>query len=75
MSDYVSKAQTTTISASSKVTVKIRDNFYSYEYMESRNVPVDDETVNISEEKRLLWDSVIKEVDDQIVELHELFKS
>ena len=57
MSEYVSKAITTSITAESKITLKIKDNFYSITFTESRDVPnVDD--VDVEYERKLLFDDV-----------------
>ena len=61
-SEYVSKAITTTITATSRVSVKLYDNFYTLEYSEERTVPQTDD-VNLEKERQLLWDKVNKEVD------------
>lgn len=61
---YESKAIITTIKATSRVTLKIKDNFYALEYTEERSIPdVDD--VDIEMERKLLWNNVNDTVDDQ----------
>lgn len=64
MSNYVSKARVTKISATSRIAIKIKDNYYTVEYTEERDVP-DVEDVNIEAEKQILFDSVNAIVDDQ----------
>lgn len=71
--DYEQKAVTTSIRATSRASVKIRDNFYTIEYCEERVIP-DVEGVNLEEEKRLLWDDVNSEVDSQIEDIVKTFK-
>ena len=68
---YESKAVTTTIRATSRASVKIRDNFYTVEYCEERSVPAD---CNIEAERSMLWDACNAEVDNQIQEIMDTFK-
>ena len=60
--NYEQKAITTQIKATSRVSVKIRDNFYTLEYTEERTIP-DVEGVDLEKERKLLWDKVNSEVD------------
>lgn len=64
-------AKTTTIKASSRVSMKIKDNFYTVEYTEERSLEDGD---NIEEERKDLWYDVNNEVDKQIEEIYETFK-
>lgn len=70
---YESKAKVTTIKATSRVALKIRDNFFTVEYSEERTVP-DIDTVDLDEERTLLFDSVNKVVDEQMYEIQDTFK-
>lgn len=70
--NYTSKAITTQIRATSRASVKVRDNFYTVEYSEERTIP-DIEGVNLEEEKRILWDDVNGEVDAQIEDIIKSF--
>ena len=70
--NYTSKAITTQIRATSRASVKVRDNFYTVEYSEERTIP-DVEGVNLEEEKRILWDDVNGEVDAQIEDIIKSF--
>ena len=70
--NYTSKAITTQIRATSRASVKIRDNFYTVEYSEERTIP-DIEGVNLEEEKRILWEDVNGEVDAQIEDIIKSF--
>ena len=72
MEEYTSKAVTTTIRATSRASVKVRDNYYTVEYSEERTIP-DVEGVNLEEEKRILWDDVNGEVDAQIEDIIKSF--
>ena len=75
MSDYISKATTTTIRATSRASVKVRDSFYTVEYTEERTVPANiDRTKELEAERQLLWDTVNAEVDNQIEDIVKSFK-
>lgn len=69
-----SKAITTNIKATSRVAIKIRDNFYTVEYSEERNVPTDTE-VDMDFERNILWDDVNKIVDEQCAQILKTFKN
>lgn len=56
-------AETTIIHASVKITPKIRDTYYSFEYSEDRSVNPDD---SLADERTKLWDDVFNEVASQI---------
>ena len=71
---YEQKAITTTIRATSRASVKIRDNFYTLEYCEERAIP-DIEGVDLDTEKRILWDAVNSEVDKQIEDIYNAVKN
>ena len=71
---YEQKAITTTIRATSRASVKIRDNFYTLEYCEERIIP-DIEGVDLEAEKRILWDAVNSEVDKQIEDTYNAVKN
>lgn len=72
MSDYISKAKVNVIRATSRASVKIRDNYFTVEYSEERVIP-DDNTVDIEKERALLWDTVNAECDNQILDIKESF--
>lgn len=65
---YQSKAVITTIAATSRASVKIRDNFYTVEYHEERTIP-EVSGVNIEAERKILWDTVNAEVDHQVEDI------
>jgi hypothetical protein len=73
MKGYESKATITTIKANSKVTLKIRDNFFSVEYSEERTIP-DVDGVDIEAERKCLFDDVNAIVDEQANEIRQTFK-
>lgn len=72
MSDYTSKAKINVIRATSRASVKIRDNYFTVEYSEERTLP-DDSSVDIEQERALLWDAVNAECDNQILDIKESF--
>ena len=63
--EYVQKAQTTRIVATSRVSAKFKDTFYTLEYTEERTIPLI-EGVDLEKEKQMLWDTVNDEVDYQM---------
>lgn len=70
---YEVKGKTTTIRATSRASVKVRDNFYTVEWCEERTLP-DTDDVNIEQERQALWDTCNEEVDRQIEEIVQTFK-
>lgn len=74
MSDYTSKAKISIIRATSRASVKVRDNYFTVEYSEERVIPEVD-GINIEEERRLLWDTVNAECDNQILEIKDCYGS
>ena len=63
--EYEQKAQTTRIVATSRISAKFKDTFYTLEYTEERTIPTVDD-VDIAKEKELLWEAVNDEVDYQM---------
>ena len=66
---YVQKGVTTEITAVSRVSVKIKDNFYTFEFSETRSMP---KTANLAKEKELLWEECHSQVDAQLRDVLEL---
>lgn len=62
---YESKAIITKIQATSRASIKCRDNFFTVEFCEERMIP-DIEGIDIEEERALLWDTVNDECDNQV---------
>ncbi len=62
---YESKAITTQIKATSRVSAKIGDDFYTLEFSEERTIP-DVEGVDLDKERANLWDDVNYSVDVQM---------
>ena len=73
MGEYEVKGVTTSIRFTSRASVKIGDSFYTLEACEERMIP-DIEGVNIAEERRILWDVVNNEVDEQIRDIVSALK-
>lgn len=71
---YESKAVINKISATSRISLKINETFYTLEYSEERLIP-DVEGVNITAERALLWDAVNAEVDNQAEAVKEIYKN
>ena len=64
MDNYESKAIVTEISATSRVAIKVRENFYTVEYTEKRAVP-DVDGIDIDAEREQLFAAVNYIVDTQ----------
>lgn len=72
--NYTSKAVITNIKATSRVAIKIRDNFYTVEYSEERAIP-DVEGVDTEAERILLFDDVNAVVDAQAEDILKTFQN
>lgn len=72
MDNYQSKATISSIRATSRASVKVRDNFYTVEYSEERTLPTDIE-YDIDKEREILWNIVNDEVDKQIEDIIKSF--
>ena len=72
MEQYVSKAMPKIIKFSSRASVKVKDNFYTIEYGEERQID-NFENVDINKERQLLIDDCNKQVDNQIEEIVKTF--
>lgn len=68
---YKSKAKTTIIRATSRASVKVKEQFYTVEFCEERMIPDD---ADVEKERVLLWDTVNTECDSQIEEIFKTFK-
>lgn len=77
MKDYESQAVTTSIQAHSRISVKLNDTFYTFEFVEQREFPVDlmDESkIDLNKERKLLWHEVHAQVDKQVQDVVEMLK-
>lgn len=69
---YIQRATPLTISAMSKISVKVGDTFYTFEYSESRSVDQNalrSGTLDLNEERALLWEACHAQVDAQVQEV------
>ena len=73
MAEYTPKAVVTEISATSRVAIKVRDNFYTVEYTEKRAVP-DVEGIDVEAERLALFDAVNGIVDAQAEDIIRTFQ-
>lgn len=67
--NYEVKGTTTVIRATSRVAIKIRDNYFTVEHMEERSIP-DVDGVDMSAERASLWNAVNGVTDDQIEQIY-----
>lgn len=72
--EYASKAVVTNIKATSRIAIKVRDNFYTVEYSEERAIP-DIEGVDLEREQAILFDSVNGVVDQQAEDIIRTFQN
>lgn len=75
MDAYEQKAITTTIRATSRASIKVKENFYTVEYCEERTIPTDLDDVDLETEKKILWDDVNRETDLQIADIYDAVKN
>lgn len=64
-------AKTTTIRATSRISTKIKDTFYTFEYCEERQIEDGDDVVA---EREKLWNTCNSEVDNQVEETLKMYK-
>lgn len=72
--NYKPKGVTTKIQATYRISTKMHDNFHTVEYTEERQMP-DMKGVNLTKEKEALWNDVIVEIENQIDDIIESYKS
>lgn len=75
--EYQSQAVTTSIEAHSRISVKLNETFYTFEFAEKREFPVDlvdERSINFEKERELLWDEVHAQVDKQVQDVVETLK-
>lgn len=72
--EYVSKAKINKITATSRSSIKIREQYFTFEYSEERLIP-DLPDVDTETERALLWEDCNAEVDRQIDEVVEASKN
>lgn len=71
--NYESKAIVSKINATSRVAIKIKDNYYTVEYSEERIIP-DVEGIDMEQERLMLFDSVNAVVDAQAEDILKTFQ-
>ena len=72
---YEQKAQTSKIVATSRMSVKIRDNYYTIETQEERTIqPMVNGELDMDKEWQMLWHSVNSITDGQIRDILDTFK-
>lgn len=64
-------AKTTTIRATSRISTKVRDTFYTFEYCEERQIEEND---NLEEERAKLWETCNAEVDAQVEDVMNMYQ-
>lgn len=64
-------AKTTTIRATSRISTKINDTFYTFEYCEERQIEDGNDVAN---EREKLWEVCNAEVDYQVAETLAMYK-
>lgn len=72
MMAYEVKGISTKITATSRVAIKLKDNYYTVECSEERSIP-DVEGVDIEKERQALFDDVNSTVDMQIEDIYNTF--
>lgn len=70
---YEQKAVTTSIRFTSRASIKIGDAFYTIEACEERLIPAV-EGVDLEQERKLLWDTVNAECDNQIEDAYKAYQ-
>lgn len=75
--EYFSQAVPTLIRATSRVSVKLNESFYTFEFQEERAFPIDlveEGQINFDKEKEMLWDEVHSQVDKQVSDIVSMLK-
>lgn len=75
--EYFSQAVPTLIRATSRVSVKLNESFYTFEFLEERAFPiglVEEGQINFEKEKEMLWDEVHSQVDKQVSDVVSMLK-
>ena len=71
MDEYKTVGITTSIKASSRMSVNIDKNYFTVEFTEERALP---ENCDVAKEREALWEAVNNEVDNQIQVIYSVFK-
>ena len=70
--NYEVKGKITKISATSRMSIRVKENFFTIEYSEERIIP-DIKGVDIDKEREALWDTVNGQCDDQAGIIYSTF--
>ena len=74
--EYFSKGETTKITISSRASVNIGKNYYTFEYSEEKSFPQEKpEDFDIEKERQLMWQEANMEVDNQIKETIDFYNA
>lgn len=68
---YTSKATVRSIKFTSRVSTKIKEVYYTVEACEERLLPENLNKTEVEQERKLLWDSVNEQVDNQIIDIYK----
>jgi hypothetical protein len=64
---YESLGECESIQATSRISAKLHDTFYTFEFVKKVNFPQNvRDKINLNKEKDILWNEVNEEVDNQI---------
>lgn len=72
--EYQSKATPSFIEAHSRISVKLQETFYTFEYVERRDLPPGGD-VDVVKERELLWQEAHAQVDRQVQDVIDSFKN
>lgn len=67
------EAKTTTIRATNRMSLKIRDNFFTVEWCEERTIPADMSEADVAKERAKLWDICIQECENQCEDIRATY--
>ena len=70
---YVSHAVPKEITATSRCSIKIKENFYTIETMEKREI-TNTENIDMEKEWKMLFDEINTMTDDQVQEIVRMFE-
>ena len=68
------EAKTTTIRATNRMSVKIKDNYFTVEWSEERSIPDDMSEEWIAKERARLWNTCIQECENQIQDIVRTYR-
>ena len=69
---YLQQAKTTSIRFTSRASINIGNSYYTVEASEERIIP-DMEGIDLEQEKKMLWDAVNGEVDNQLLDIQKVY--